>query len=640
MSEQIGLHPLPLSSHGPAPGASFVAPVHPKDFFSVNVMLRRRTALPDMFTPSIIGAQAPRQRQYLTHQEFEEKFGADPADIELVNDFAHANGLTVAASNIARRTVKLNGTAEQFSKAFATSLFHFAYAGGSYRAHQGPIHMTTELNGVVTAVFGLDERPVAIPMARVRETHWRPDELVRAQAASSATRQRHLGNRLLELNKKYEARLNNDVRLSRLVEAHQRWANLSIDPKASFDDLHDQWWNGVIPKALNTQQTLGQLNADFIAELASIISEAERLAIFSALDELDIKTPPGVAALYGFPEETDGSGQCIGIIELGGGYRIDDLKNYFDFLGIAMPSISDVSIAGGTNRPGINEAYDGEVCLDVEVIGGAAPGARLVCYFAPLTALGFVEAVHSAIHDRVNAPSVISASWDLSEAYWLEAPMYVTAFEEVLKEAAILGVTICCSAGDYGSTSEFQDGRAWVDYPASSPHVLGCGGTTLYSKGTQIIRETVWNSAASFFQATGGGVSQIFPLPKWQDEADVPESVNPGGGKGRGVPDVAANADPSTGYLVQVDGRSTVICGTSAGAPLWAALIARINQSLGVRVGYINPFLYSSINQAEAFHDILVVGNGVYSARSGWDACTGWGTPNGSKLRDALGANT
>jgi kumamolisin len=294
-------------------------------------------------------------------------------------------------------------------------------------------------------------------------------------------------------------------------------------------------------------------------------------------------------------------------------------------------------VAGGINQPGINEPFDSEVSLDLEVIGGAAPGAKLVCYFAPLTALGFIEAVHYAIHDRVNQPSVISASWDLSEAFWLEAPMYVSAFEDVLKEAALLGVTICCSAGDYGAASEFHDGRAWVDYPASSPYVLGCGGTSLYSRGNQILQEIVWNSEETFMQATGGGVSQIFPLPKWQDRADIPESVNVGGGKGRGVPDIAANADPATGYLIQLNGCSTVICGTSAGAPLWAALIARINQSLGVRVGFINPFLYDSINKAESLRDILVVGNGVYPARVGWDACTGWGTPRGAKLRDALG---
>src|SRR5262249_34441761 len=218
--------------------------------------------------------------------------------------------------------------------------------------------------------------------------------------------------------------------------------------------------------------------------------------------------------------------------------------------------------------------------------------------------------------------------------------MFLDAFEEVLREAAVLGVTVCCSAGDYGASSEFLDGRAWVEYPASSPYALACGGTTLCSRGGTIISEVVWNKAAQFLQATGGGISQVFPLPAWQHSADVPDSVNPGGGRGRGVPDVAANADPVTGYLVQVHGRTTVICGTSAGAPLWAALIARINQSLGRPVGYINPYLYQSVEHHRAFNDIVFGGNGVYAARKGWDACTGWGSPNGTGLLYALGTTT
>lgn len=637
MSEPLS-HPLTISSHGPVPGALHLGPVHEGEHFSVNVMLRRRPDGPPLPSPEALGAQAPRLRRYLTHEEFELKHGADPADADAIRAFADAYGLDVTQVSLARRTVTLAGTAGQFAKAFATTLHHFAYAGGTYRAHNGPLHLPVELLSVVTAVIGLDERPVALPQARVRPPHWDARQLALSQAAAAGAASQYAQRQVRALNEKYARGVQAAPALADLFREYQRWAQLAADPATPPRAPLRTWLEGVLPQAAKSHDALAQLTAGYGAELRGIWGEAARLAALAALDQLDVKTPNGVAELYNFPEDADGAGQCVGIIELGGGYRREDLVSYFAFCGLPMPDISDVSVAGGANLPGAYEPYDGEVCLDVEVVGGAAPGARMVCYFAPLTAQGFIEAVHTAVHDRVNSPSVISASWDLSEAFWLETPMYLEAFEEVLKEAALLGVTVCCSAGDYGSSSEFLDGRAWVDYPASSPYVLGCGGTTLYSRGGQIIWEIVWNTARTFFQATGGGVSQIFKLPAWQDSADVPESVNPGGGKGRGVPDVAANADPTTGYLVQVDGRSAVICGTSSGAPLWAALIARINQSLGVRVGYINPYLYNSVDQAEALRDVLVYGNGVYSARKGWDACTGWGTPNGAKLRDALGA--
>jgi len=133
--------------------------------------------------------------------------------------------------------------------------------------------------------------------------------------------------------------------------------------------------------------------------------------------------------------------------------------------------------------------------------------------------------------------------------------------------------------------------------------------------------------------ATGGGVSQLFRLPAFQQSAKVPKA--PDGFVGRGVPDVAGDADPQTGYNVVVDGQSTVIGGTSAVAPLWAGLLALINQSLGTNVGYVNPLLYGAKAEA-AFHDITSGNNGSYRAGPGWDACTGLGSPNGAALLTAL----
>ncbi len=277
-----------------------------------------------------------------------------------------------------------------------------------------------------------------------------------------------------------------------------------------------------------------------------------------------------------------------------------------------MPDVRDVAVAGGANRPGISEPVDGEVCLDIEVVGGAAPGARLVCYFGQTTGQGFIQTVHAAIHDRVNRPSVISLSWDLSEGFWMATPGMVDLMEDVLVDAALLGITVVCSAGDYGTPTTFHDGEAWVDYPASSPHVIACGGTTLSSLGASIVAETVWNTSADMGQTTGGGISRLFPVPPWQEHVALPRSLNAGASPGRGVPDVAANADPRTGYLVQVTGAGTkIICGTSSAAPLWAALIARINQRLGTRVGYINPLLYAA-GGTGAFRDVVAGDNTFY----------------------------
>lgn len=171
-----------------------------------------------------------------------------------------------------------------------------------------------------------------------------------------------------------------------------------------------------------------------------------------------------------------------------------------------------------------------------------------------------------------------------------------------------------------------------VDFPASSPSVLGCGGTKLLASNGKISSEVAWNETVIDEGATGGGVSTVFALPTWQTHAGVPKA--PSNFIGRGVPDVAGNADPVTGYEILVDGQSEVVGGTSAVAPLWAALIARLNQQLGKSLGYANPLLYGT--KGNGFHDITQGNNGAYQAKLGWDACTGLGSPNGSAMLAAL----
>jgi kumamolisin len=340
--------------------------------------------------------------------------------------------------------------------------------------------------------------------------------------------------------------------------------------------------------------------------------------------------PPQVAQLYNFPTGVNGAGQTIGILELGGGYSAADLSTYFAGLHIAEPRVTAVSVDGATNSPNDPNA-DGEVALDIEVAGSIAPGANIAVYFAPNTSQGFLDALTTAIHDTANGPpSVVSISWGSAESNWTAQSM--TAFDEACQSAAALGITITAASGDNGSSD--GDSGNNVDFPASSPHVLGCGGTELIAANGAIQEEVVWNDQAQGGGATGGGVSSVFTLPPWQMKSNVPSSPTSAGG--RGVPDVAGDASPETGYNVFVGGQSQVIGGTSAVAPLWAALIALLNQQRGSSIGFANVTLYQ--NAEKGFHDITQGNNGAFSAGPGWDACTGLGSPNGNQLSQIFAA--
>ncbi len=341
-------------------------------------------------------------------------------------------------------------------------------------------------------------------------------------------------------------------------------------------------------------------------------------------------SPPQVAAAYRFPAGSDGSGECIALIELGGGFSTSDLASYFGSLGLPTPDVTVVGVDGATNAPtGNPSGPDAEVELDLEIVGSVAPGARIVAYFAPNTDQGFLDAVLAAVHDTTHRPSVISISWGGPEESWTAQSR--TAFETAFEDAASMGVTVLAAAGDQGASDGSASGALEVDFPASAPGALGCGGTTLTLAGSSIASETTWNELARGEGATGGGVSQFFALPSFQDGVGVPTAPN--GFAGRGVPDVAADADPATGYSVLVDGQPIVLGGTSAVAPLWAALLARLDQLLGAPLGFAAPRLYEV---ESAFHDIMTGTNDGYRAGPGWDPCTGLGSPDGTALLAAL----
>jgi kumamolisin len=508
-------------------GARAVGKADPSERLEVSVLLRFRgsDALKDRVARLAKGEHPDR---HLSREEFAQQHGADPGDIAKVRQFASAHGLTVVEEDPARRTVVLSGTVAQFNDAFEVDLQTFEHAGGTYRGRTGAIHLPDELQGVVTAVLGLDNRPQAHPRFRVRPPH---------------------GN--------------------------VQWHAAAAD-SASF-------------------------------------------------------TPTELASLYGFPSGT-GQGECIAIIELGGGYRTADLQKYFSDLKIASPRVSAVAVDHGRNNAtGDPNGPDGEVMLDIEVAGAIAPGASIVVYFAPNTDAGFRDAVSMAAHDAKNKPSVISISWGGPESNWTTQALM--ALDEAIQAAAAMGITVCVASGDNGSDDGVGDGADHVDFPASSPHALGCGGTRLQAANGSITSETVWNDGANG-GAGGGGVSSFFPLPSYQEGLNVTRTHGATAPlRMRGVPDICGVADPQTGYDVRVDGNDTIIGGTSAVAPLWAGLIARINAAKASPVGFINPALYS---HPGALRDITQGNNGSFAASPGWDACTGLGSPNGQKVADAV----
>jgi kumamolisin len=509
------------SDRAPLPDAQPAGPVDPAEQIEVTLVTRRAASLPTDGEVPIRQSRAELRRRY----------GSDPADHQLVADVLAgvAPAIQVTGRDPATRRLTIAGPARELAALFGTELTLVASTGPTgepvtHRYRTGGLQVPAELDGVIVAVLGLDNRPQA--------------------------------------------------------SAQYRFA----DPAA-------------------VQVTY---------------------------------TPPEVASLYQFPAGTDGTGQTVAIIELGGGFATSDLNTYFGSLGIAVPSVTAVGVDGASNVPGqAPQGADPEVLLDIEMIGAVAPGASQVVYFAPNTDQGFLDAVTTAVHAEPT-PAALSISWGGPESSWTAQSM--SALDAAIADGVALGVTVTVAAGDNGSSDGVSDGQPHVDFPASSPHALACGGTSLLADASTgvISSETVWNDGASG-GATGGGVSVTFPLPAWQATAGVPAS--PDGTAGRGLPDIAGNADPSTGYQVFVDGEQVIIGGTSAVAPLATALVARLAQALGTHLGLLQQSLYAGVEPGEPVadvRDITVGSNGAYSAGPGWDACSGLGVPIGSAVLAAL----
>jgi hypothetical protein len=378
----------------------------------------------------------------------------------------------------------------------------------------------------------------------------------------------------------------------------------------------------------------------FVARIIQIVpgnGQTESPAEASAAPARSGFSVAKLAQLYNFPTEFSGRGQKIGLIELGGGYRKQDLDTYFKGLSIPTPKVTAIGVDGAKNSPsGSPNGPDGEVELNIEIVGTVAPEAEIVVFFAPNTDKGFVDAIQKAVTDDANRPTVLAITWGGPESAW--TPQVIVAMNSGFQIAAAQGITVLAASGDAGVTDGATDNLPHTDFPASSPWVLTCGGTQIKVAADSVTSEVVWNDGAEG-GATGGGVSSIFPKPVWQTGVKVPVDSN--GHSGRGIPDVAIAASLKSGYEAFIDGQKGVVGGGAAATPLWAGLIALINQGLGHNVGFINPELYTKIGPAGVLRSITEGDNGVhgvkgYAAGPGWNAATGWGSPDGKKLLEAF----
>ncbi len=516
-----GRVPIPGSERDLVAGHVRVGEIDTTAEVEVSAYLAHRSS-PDWIDTE--ARRPPAERRRLSRAEWADAHGAEPEAMRTLGAFGKEHGLTVVASDAGRRRVRLRGSVGELADAFGASL-EGRYAvseetgARSYRARSGPLTVPAELDGIVTGVFGIDDRPQARPGVRV------------AAAGTSAY------------------------------------------------------------------------------------------------------TPPQVARAYAFPTGNTGGGHTIGIVELGGGFQQSDLTTYFDSLGLTPPTVTAVSVDGGSNSPGTDTDADAEVMLDIEVSGSIAPSAAIAVYFSANTDQGFLDAVSQAVHDTTYTPTAVSISWGSSEDGWTASAR--TQMESILTDAGGLGVTVTVAAGDNGSSDGVSGGAAHVDFPASAPHALACGGTTLELSDDAVTSETVWDTTAD--GATGGGVSDVFPVPSYQADAKVPDRAG-ATTTGRGVPDVCGDANPQTGYAIRVDGSDETVGGTSAVAPLWAALTVLLADALGAPLGFAQPRLYPLLGSA-AFHDITSGSNGAYAAGPGWDACTGLGSPDGTGLVSGLGTS-
>lgn len=491
----------------------------------------------------------PVAGQMITREDMAREMGAAPDTVARVGQVLESYGLTVAEASPLTRSLRVEGTVAQMEAAFHAGLGTYRSAEeGEFRGREGELEIPSELSGLVTGVFGFDQRRVA----------------------------------------------------------HRRHsATATLDKPV---------------------------------------------------------TPAELAAHYSFPSGA-GSGQTVAIAEFGGGYFAEDLSSFCAKQGTPVPKVTPVSVNGAPlltlaqiqamPQQQQQEQLDDsvEVNMDVQIVAGLAPGADLIVYFSTFDEKGWVDLINEVVSATPAAAVALSVSWGLAEDDSDWSAGAVQAIDQRLQQAALLGITVCVAAGDDGSADQESDGRAHVDFPSSSPHVLAVGGTMIEGSTDVVWWESPGERTQNGGGATGGGVSTIFPRPSWQSNVHV-VSINPGSIDGRVVPDISALAGPPLYDLVFM-GQDQPNGGTSAATPTWAALIALLasTPSGAWKPTFLAPLLYENGSGARPVGAVgctdVTSGNNTsstlgrgYDAGPGFDAVSGWGVPDGDALLSALTGST
>ncbi|MFJ9380475.1 protease pro-enzyme activation domain-containing protein [Streptomyces sp. NPDC101455] len=328
-------------------------------------------------------------------------------------------------------------------------------------------------------------------------------------------------------------------------------------------------------------------------------------------------TPAQLKGGYNVSGTYTGSGQKIALLEFDGFAQSNITKYDTNYsLGSPTPTVSKVD--GGSGALGDGQV---EVELDIEVLHAIAPKANVTVFEGPNSDAGEVDTYQAIVDSGIPTTSI---SWGASESQ--RTTSNINAVDAVFKAGAAEGLGFYAASGDDGS-DDAGDGTTTVDYPASDPYVTGVGGTKLtVTSANAFSKEVAWSGG-------GGGKSSVFKIPSWQTA--VQKSA---GGGYRQVPDVSAHANPSPGVSIYSQGTWTSVGGTSAAAPEWAAFGALYNQQAAAagkaNLGFANPALYTA--SGTGFHDITSGSNGAYSAATGWDFTTGWGSYNAATLATKL----
>jgi kumamolisin len=599
------------------PTAVLIGPADPHEKLSVTLLLRRRLDGPPIPDINFLEARRGSAPRTYSSEEFAILYGASDHDIAEVRTFVRAQGMTIESTSAAGRTVVISGTVAQMNKAFAVNLGRFKrepadmrdskVATDTYRGRSGYVHLPASLSKIVIGVLGLDNRCVA--------------------------------------------RRNNG-------EDPPNTARMTVQQVCALYNFPD---NGARSQTIGIISPSGGLGGFFQSDLQQYFGATMPTVLSVSADD---KTHNGsIAIATSAPtfvgsstlnfNSTDGInvGSRVTVPNLGGAQVVEVTPTT-----VVINKQLNSTLAGGTT---LFFNPDQETLLDICVAGSAAPGALIAVLFTGFTPGDLVTLLKRVAHPRPGDPvcSVLSCSYSYAAGDDPGTAMLsglaqtdIDAISDAFHDLVLQGVTVCVASGDAGANGSVQDNQAHTAYPASDPWVLTVGGTTIGNVNGAGWDEYVWNDWLMGPPpdllidpgATGGGVSDHFARPNYQATANVPPSIKDGH-VGRGIPDVAANASINSGYLLHVAGVAFVASGTSAAAPLWAGLIAVLNDALRRSLGFVNPALY--FLGSAGFRDINPPPGPLnndwgpiqgYVAGPGWDACTGWGSPNGTALLELL----